>query len=156
MNTKTQLLQSIQETEIQLNKLKEQLESYKVPTLAEASVGDTLEDGSIVLQKENGLALLVAPKNTSVFTYWSKEFPDVFAQLKEQGFNQSQWFVPTMEQLKLAYKTIPKEFSSSTYYWSSTEDSATFAYFVRFTNGSTNVCSKASSDCVRAFRCVTY
>jgi hypothetical protein len=155
MNTKTQLLQSIQETEIQLNKLKEQLESYKVPTLAEASVGDTLEDGSIVLQKENGLALLVAPKNTSVFTYWSKEFPDVFAQLKEQGFNQSQWFVPTMEQLKLAYKTIPKEFSS-TFYWSSTEGSATAACLVCFTNGCPGVDSKAYSLCVRAFRCVTY
>jgi hypothetical protein len=155
MNTKTQLLQSIQETEIQLNKLKEQLESYKVPTLAEASIGDTLEDGSIVLQKSNGLALLVAPKNTEVSTSWSKEFPAVFAKLEEQGFNPSQWFVPTMEQLQLAYKTIPKEFSSAIY-WSSTGGSGASAYGVGFINGSPGVISKSYSGCVRAFRSVTY
>ncbi len=155
MNTKTQLLQSIQETEIQLNKLKEQLESYKVPTLAEASIGDTLEDGSIVLQKSNGLALLVAPKNTEVSTSWSKEFPAVFAKLEEQGFNPSQWFVPTMEQLQLAYKTIPKEFSS-TCYWSSTEYSAAGAYCVGFNCGTAIGSSKTGALTVRAFRSVTY
>jgi hypothetical protein len=151
-----QLQTKIEELETELQSFKQQLNTYKVPTLAEASVEDTLEDGSIVLQKSNGLALLVAPKSTEVSASWSKEFSDVFAKLKEQGFNQSQWFVPTLEQLKLAYKTIPQEFSS-TFYWSSTELSAASAYGVNFFTGTTFNCSKTFSYyCVRAFRCVTY
>jgi hypothetical protein len=67
----------------------------------------------------------VAPKSTEVEAKWSKEFPEVFRVLKEQGFNPSQWFIPTKEQLKLAYRNVPNEFSSTTY-WSSTESNATF------------------------------
>jgi hypothetical protein len=159
MTSIRQLQTKIEELETELQSFKQQLNTYKVPTLAEASVGDTLKDGSIVLQKSNGLALLVAPKSTEVSASWSKEFSDVFAKLKEQGFNLSQWFVPTEEQLLLAYQLIPQEFSSSfssACYWSSTEDSATDACFVGFCFGNTGSNSKACQDCVRAFRCVTY
>lgn len=156
MTTKTQLQNKIQELETELQEFKKQLGSYKeTPTLQEANVGDTLEDGSIVLQKSNGLALLVAPKSTEVETTWSKEFPEVFQQLKKQGFNPSQWFVPTKEQLLVAYKTIPDEFSS-TLYWSSTEDSAPGAGGVNFFHGLSNCYHKAGTFCVRSFRCVTY
>jgi hypothetical protein len=105
------------------------LNTYTEITIENASVGDTLEDGSIVLQKSNGLALLVAPSSTEVEATWSKEFSEVFQKLKEQGFNPSQWFVPTEEQLQLAYNTIRGEFSA-TLYWSSTEFNATYACFV--------------------------
>ena len=107
-------------------------------------------------QKENGLALLLAPKSTEVKCPWTKEFPEVSQALKEQGFNPSQWFVPTKEQLRLAYQNIPNEFSA-TDYWSSTEFSAnvTHAYFVYYNNGCT-YCNKANPLRVRAFRCVTY
>jgi hypothetical protein len=114
-------------------------------------VGDVFEDGSIVLQKENGLALLVAPKSTEVEATWSKEFPEVFEKLKSQGFNPSQWFVPTVEQLRLAYMIIPNKFSS-TFYWSS-DTGACYAYF---SGGNTVYSSKSATTCVRAFRCVTY
>jgi hypothetical protein len=156
MTSIRQLQTKIEELETELQSFKQQLNTYKAPTLAEASVGDTLEDGSIILKKENGLALLVAPKSAEVSASWSKEFSDVFDSLETHGFNQSQWFVPTLEQLKLAYKTIPQEFSS-TCYWSSTEGSATIACFVFFYNGCSNIgCSKAVALCVRAFRCATY
>ena len=155
MTSIRQLQTKIKELETELQSSKQQLNTYKVPTLAEASIGNTLEDGSIVLQKSNGLALLVAPKSTEVIASWSKEFSDVFAKLKEQGFNLSQWFVPTEEQLLLAYQLIPQEFSS-TFYWSSTENSATGAYNVLFNTGNTYSGSKAFQRCVRAFRCVTY
>jgi hypothetical protein len=150
-----QLQTKIEELESELQLFKQQLNTYKVPTLAKASVGDTLVDGSIVLQKSNGLALLVAPKSTDVKVSWSKEFSEVFDELKNQGFNRSQWFIPTKEQLQLAYQLIPQEFSS-TVYWSSTEGSATNAYGVLFGNGNTSYCSKTFASCVRAFRCVTY
>jgi hypothetical protein len=156
MTTKTELQNKIQELETELVEFKSQLSSYKeTPTLQEANVGDTLEDGSIVLQKENGLALLVAPKSTEVEATWSKEFPKVFQKLKEQGFNPSQWFVPTKEQLELAYQNIPNEFST-TYYWSSTESNATLACHQNFRNGDIFIASKTASLRVRAFRCVTY
>ena len=134
MTTKTELQNKIQELEAELVEFKSQLGSYEEITIENASVGDTLEDGSIVLKKENGLALLIAPRITEVECLWSKEFPKVFQALKKQGFNPSQWFVPTKEQLWLAYETIPNEFSPMGY-WSSTEvgvvgtfDNATCAY----------------------------
>ena len=61
MLTKTQLQTEVQNLETKLQEFREQLNSHKEVTIETASVGDTLEDGSIVLQKENGLALLVAP-----------------------------------------------------------------------------------------------
>ena len=150
-----QLQTKIEELESELQSFKQQLNTYKVPTLAKASVGDTLEDGSIVLQKSNGLALLVAPKSTEVSVSWSKEFLEVFDKLKNQGFNRSQWFIPTIDQLQLAYQLIPQEFFF-THYWSSTEYSATNAYGVFFYSGCTGGASKTAPGCVRAFRCVTY
>jgi hypothetical protein len=89
MTTKTQLQTKIQELEAELQSFKQQLNTYTEITIENASVGDTLEDGSIVLQKSNGLALLVAPSSTEVEATWSKEFSEVFQKLKEQGFNPS-------------------------------------------------------------------
>ena len=156
MTTKTQLQNKIQELEAELVEFKSQLGSYKeTPTLQEANVGDTLEDGSIVLQKENGIALLVAPKITEVECFWSKEFSEVFEKLKEQGFNPTQWFVPTKEQLELAYQNIPNEFPS-TYYWSSSEFNASAACLQCFDSGYVGAHGKSYSSRVRAFRCVTH
>ena len=155
MTTKNQLQTKITELEEQLNSFKQQLNTYKAVTIETAGVGDTLDDGSIVLKKENGLALLVAPKNTEVEAEWSKEFPEVFQKLKEEGFNPSQWFVPSIEQLKLAYENIPNKFSS-TPYWSSTELNSSFACSMNFNSGNTHSNGKRLTCCVRAFRCVTY
>jgi hypothetical protein len=156
MTTKTHLQSKIQELEEELQQFKQQLSNYKDhPTIQEASVGDVLQDGCIVLKKENGLALLVAPKSTDVCCSWSKEFPEVFNKLEEEGFNPSQFFIPTKEQLNLAWKTIPQHFAS-TFYWSSTEINATTACFQNFTNGGIRNTNKTSTVCVRAFRCMTY
>ena len=156
MTSKTQLQTKIQELESELQQFKQQLNNYKDhPTIQEAQVGDTLEDGCIVLKKENGLALLVGPKSTDVYCSWSKDFPKVFKKLEEQGFNPSQFFVPTKKQLNLAWKTIPQHFAS-TYYWSSTEVSATNACIQNFSSGRILSNSKTGTGCVRAFRCVTY
>ena len=155
MTSKNQLQTKIEQLESELQSFKEQLNNYKEITIENASVGDTLEDGSIVLQKENGLALLVAPQSTEVRTTWSQEFSEVFEKLKEQGFNPSQWFIPTKEQLQLAYKTIPDSFSSL-YDWSSTEVSSTNDCKQSFFSGNIISSIKTSSGCVRPFRCVTY
>ena len=155
MLTNTQLQQEVQNLEARLKEFRKQLNNYKELTIETASVGDTLEDGSIVLQKSNGLALLVAPQSTEVKSTWSKEFPEVFEALKEHGFTPSQWFIPTKEQLQLAYRNVPDKFSS-TYYWSSAEGNATNAFYVGFVYGSAYYNGKTLTRCVRAFRCVTY
>jgi hypothetical protein len=154
MLNKAQLQQEVKNLEVKLQEFQEQLNSYKEVTIETASVGDTLEDGSIVLKKENGLALLVSPQSTQVEAKWSKEFSEVFEALKEQGFNPSQWFIPTQEQLKLAYRNVPNEFSS-TNVWSSTEFNASLACIV-YLNGNSYSIPKTVVTCVRAFRCVTY
>jgi len=154
MNTKQQLLKSIQETEEQLVKLKEQL-NKKTPTIKDAEVGDVLEDGSIVLKKENGLALVVAPKSTEVHCKWSKEFSEVYDKLYSEGFTPSQWFIPSVEQLKLAYKEIPDEFNKKCYL-SSSESNASSACFVDFLNGVHCNYSIRNTSSIRAFRCISY
>jgi hypothetical protein len=155
MTNKQQLLKSIQETEQQLNKLKQELQSHRPPTIQEARVSDTLEDGSIVIKKENGLALLIAPKSTEVVCKWTKGFPEVLNKLNHFGFIPSQWFVPTVEQLHLAYNVIPNEFNKQCY-WSSSESYAPDACIVNFINGSQNYCSKSNACCVRSVRCISY
>jgi hypothetical protein len=157
MTSKNQLQSKIQELEAELQEFKQQLNSYFEITLETAVPGDVLEDGSIVLQKSNGLALLVSPASTEVVCSWSKEFPEVFEKLQEQGFIPSHWFIPTQEQLNLAYENpeVRRNFSSSCY-WSSTEFNATGAYIQDFFDGSIFPYSKTNSCRVRAFRCVSY
>jgi TolA-binding protein len=155
MTTKTQLQSKIQELEQQLTEFKYQLSNYQELTLETAEPGDVLPDGTVVIQKSNGLALLAAPKETEVHCAWSKEFADAFAELKEHGLNPSQWFIPTKEQLNLAYK-VAKEHFASAGYWSSTEVTATSACNQYFNNGGINTVAKSIAFCVRAFRCVTY
>jgi hypothetical protein len=156
MSINRQLLQSIKDTEEQLVKLKEQLESEPAPNIQDAEVGDTLGDGSIVLKKGNGLALVVAPKSTEVSCQWSKEFSEVFDRLAELGFIPSQWFVPTVEQLMLAYGVIPGEFNG-VWYWSSSEFIGSMACPVCFAGGVQSSSGiKSNTYNVRAFRCVSY
>jgi hypothetical protein len=156
MLTKQQLQAEVQNLKTKLQEFQEQLNECKEVTIETAGVGDTLEDGSIVLKKENGLALLVAPKNTEVSAPWSKEFSEVFDALKSQGFNPSQWFIPTKEQLQYACRNIPYNELSAGFYWSSTKCNVTDAYgqLAHLNLGGTG--TKAHFNLVRAFRCVTY
>lgn len=156
MTSKTQLQSKIKELEAELKTFKEQLNNYKEITIETASVGDVLEDGSIVLQKESGLALLVAPRSTEVVCQWSKEFSEVFDKLHIEGFNPSQWFVPTQEQLRLAYNFIYPHHFDATYYWSSTEFNTIRACVVNYGIGNPGNFGKEARCRVRAFRCVTY
>jgi hypothetical protein len=155
MTTKTQLQSKIQELEAELQAFKTQLNNYQELTLETAEPGDVLPDGCVVIQKSNGLALLAAPKETEVTCSWSKEFADVFTALKDHGLNPSQWFIPTKEQLNLAYKVAKEHFASFSH-WSSTEVSSTNACTLFFGFGNVTSFPKSCSFCVRAFRCVTY
>ena len=155
MTSKIQLQNKIQELEAELRSFKTELNNYQELTLENAEPGDVLNDGTVVISKFNGLALLASPKETEVTCTWSSTFPEVYQKLQEKGFNPSQWFVPTIEQLKLAYTVASQDFASYGY-WSSTEVSSTNACLLYFIDGNVNSGSKACTYCVRAFRCVTY
>jgi hypothetical protein len=152
MDTQQQLLQTIQETEDQLNKLKEQLKQQKPPTIQEAKVGDTLEDGSIVIKKENGLALVIAPRQTEVHNLeWSEDSPGAYCNLNIP----SQWFIPSKEQLLLAYAVIPNEFTG--FYWSSTVVDCCKPNFWGMNSRGVLFAEVGSYlGTVRTFRCISY
>ena len=149
----SELKQEISDIEALLTKLKERLKTT-FPTIQEAIPGDVLEDGCIVIQKFDGAALIAAPVLTECRCVWGQIEP-VFNNLAKQGFTPSQWFIPSVEQLKLAHKLIP-DFFSAMNYWSSTEASSTAACGVNFGNGFQGTGSKTSSFCVRAFRLIVF
>jgi hypothetical protein len=146
-----QLQQEIQKTQKQLQKLQEQLEASKVVTIETAQPGDTLPDGCVVVARYEDSVLIAAPAITEVYCKLTPEFSEVFESLKSQGFIPSQWYVPSVKELQLAYKNCKEQFSSALY-WSSTEFSSTIAFFVFFINGSAASSSKTAAYCVRPFR----
>ena len=154
---KQQIAAEIKKTEEQLSKLRAELEKPEYPTLADSIPGDTLKDGCIVVNKfeETRMALIAAPERTEMYCPWNKEFEIVFDELSSKGFNQTQWFIPNVKQLQLAYKNC-KEHFASTRYWSSTEASSTFSCSVLFNGGCQRTFSKTSTNCVRAFSLVDY
>jgi hypothetical protein len=149
MNTQ-QLKAEIEATQAQLQRLQEQLEKTKV-TIETAQPGDTLPDGCIVVERYSDSVLIAAPASTEVRCKWTPEFSEVFESLKSHGFIPDQWYVPSKEELQLAYENCEKQFSS-TNYWSSTECSSTSAFGVCFFFGLTLDYSKTFFFCVRAFR----
>jgi hypothetical protein len=154
---KSEIATKIKETEEQLASLRKQLEQPEFPTLAEAKPGDMLENFCVVVHKFSDvrMALIAAPEPTERYFQWSKEFSDVFDALEQAGFNRSQWFIPTVEQLQLAYKNCSESFSASSY-WSSTEASSTNSCYVYSSNGIQFSYSKTITYCVRAFSLVSY
>jgi len=156
MNKYEELEKQVAEMQKEIDRLKAEDKKKPEITIENASIGDVLEDGSIVVHKtDDNMAFLAAPATTEVRCEWSKEFSPVFEALKSQGFSPSQWFVPTEEQLKIAYENCKQHFASN-FYWSSTEVSSTNACFLFFSNGTICSVAKSSSICVRAFRVVNF
>jgi hypothetical protein len=134
--------------------------------------GTTLPDGSrIICKSGGGSAWIVAPVSTQVGATWNGtttqsvgdkccicDWATLNTALLNNGFNPGDWFVPSIAQLCNPGYTCRTQWDSfsSTYYWSSTEGSATSACLVNFANGTASGASKTNAFCVRAFRCVTY
>jgi hypothetical protein len=154
---KSEIANKIKETEEQLAYLRTKLQEPEFPTLESSKPRDKLENGCIVVHKFSDvrMALIAAPKTTQRRRKWSKEFSVVFDALVSAGFNRSQWFIPTVEQLNLAYKNCEGHFSWAGY-WSSTEVSSTNSCYVNFFNGGQGASSKTLTNCVRAFSLVSY
>jgi hypothetical protein len=139
--------------------------------VAACPTGTTLLDGSRIICKAGGTAWIVAPNCTQVSQTWNGtttllvddkccicDWATLNTQLINCGFNPCDWFVPSCAQLLNPGYTCRTQWdpNTSTYYWSSTELSATAAYSVNFDIGCAGCTSKTCAYCVRAFRCVTY
>lgn len=154
---KQQIAAEIKKTEEQLSKLGAELEKPEYPTLADSIPGDMLENGCVVVHKfsDTRMALIAATEGPEMYCPWNKEFEIVFDELSRKGFNKSQWFIPNVKQLQLAYKNCKEHFASA-HYWSSTEASSTNSCNVSFFFGYQSTLSKTLTNCVRAFSLVSY
>jgi hypothetical protein len=136
-------------------------------------VSSATRDGSRLICKANGVAWFVAPSCTQVGSTWAGgqynstqvgdkccicEWSGLETRLISCGFNPCDWFVPSSTQLQNPGYVCRTNWDSisASFYWSSTEITATLACGVGYTNGSALGFSKALTCCVRAFRCVTY
>jgi hypothetical protein len=126
--------------------------------IVDAKPGDVLEDGSIVVIKRGGMALVAGPSSTEVECSWSREFSDVFGKLKVNGFNPSQWFIPSLEQLRMVScsREVKRHFSMESRFWSSDEATHTLAKSFDFGMNDSFSDFKIHFYLVRPFRLLTY
>ena len=94
-------------------KAEHQLENY--PTIQNANVGDILEDGTIVLIKNDKIAIIVSANEFR--SKWADIEFNFKSFRRENGYDDS-WFIPDGELLKFAYNHIPS-FFSPVLHWSS-------------------------------------
>ena len=124
--------------------------------IGNSGLGSAYQCGRVIC-KNGGIAWIVAPSCSEVSRTWHLRNDAVTTALACTA-GATGWFVPTISQLQnpgYTCRTFWDSFSS-TFYWSSTETTATDACLVFFNNGNSFISSKTSVYCVRAFRCVTY
>jgi hypothetical protein len=126
-------------------------------TTKDLELGDAYEGGFLICCA-SPTRWVVAPNTSEVIrTWYLRNDANTTAQ---QVSGCTGWFVPTVTQLQnpgYTCRTFWDSFSSTSY-WSSTEFNSTHGCSVNFFNGIAGggYGGKASTSCVRAFRCVTY
>lgn len=144
-------------TELQerLDTIQKEAEEIKKALNQEAIPGDLLEDGCVVIQKLNGGILIAAPNITTKYCKWG-DFFNVYDTLTQKGFTSCQWFIPTIEQLELAF-TVAKDQFLAPIYWSSTVVNSNTAKVLDFRDGCRYAYAKHLYNLnVRAFRFVSF
>lgn len=148
MDRLTGITQKIQETERQLETLRQDLRNYK--KVSDTQVGDVLEDGSIVLVKGDNHAIVVCPKEREFESSWSDIMSRTF------GLADPEWFIPSKDLLLLAHKQIPSFFGGNRRYWSSSEFNFLDAHAVNVGQNYDDVVPKLFRFKVRPFRVLTF
>ena len=127
-------------------------------TTVAPELGSSYEGGFLIC-KASPLRWVVSPYSAEVSREWNnRNDANTRAQ---QVSGCTGWFVPTKAQLQNPGVLCisfwgPSPCHSIARYWSSTEFSAPSGCYVRLCNGGGGYASKTHTDCVRAFRCVTY
>jgi hypothetical protein len=122
------------------------------------ALGSSYEGGFLIC-KASPLRWVVSPYSAEVSrTWYNRNDANTTAQSVS---GCTGWFVPTKTQLQnpgYCCRSFwgPSPCFSSTGYWSSTETNAGNACYGYFSTGGAYTGSKPATQCVRAFRCVTY
>jgi hypothetical protein len=143
-----EILKEIERLENELRVQKENLKFCSSTSVEDIEVGEELDDGSILLKKSGGMALLVAPDSTEVYSTWVHR-SKVFEKMADAGLNGEEWFFPSVQLLKLAIDAIPEKMGSKRY-WSCEEIDSVSAKL------SDGIGVKSTRHHVRLFRCVLY
>lgn len=135
----------VSELRAELNRCEKYLEKLKSRKVRELQVGEELEDGSIMLMKDLKMALVVSPE-------FSGSWNDSFDILRKHG---PQWWLPTIDQLTMARRTLPEIFAPHKIFWSCEEATNAFDSFVSvgFLRA---VEDKSTPQLIRGFRCITF
>lgn len=114
-------LDEIRALRVQIDNL-ENLLTQRERTVKNSLVGDTLDDGSIIIKKDAGMAILMSPSSTEFIDSWVVIKSNVKSKFQEAGLKANEWFIPSADILQLAWdKCGAKEFSTGCFYWTSTE-----------------------------------
>lgn len=148
MGNRRETLKEIERLENELKVQKENLELCGSASVGDIEVGEELDDGSILLKKSGGMALLIAPDSTEVYSTWIHR-SKVFEKMIDAGLNGEEWFFPSVQLLKLATSIIPERMEGKTY-WSCEEIDSVSAKL------SEGIGAKCIRYHVRLFRCLLY
>lgn len=148
MGNRREILKEIERLENELKVQKENLELCGSASIEDIEVGEELDDGSILLKKSGGMALLIAPDSTEVYSTWTHR-SKVFEKMIDAGLNGEEWFFPSVQLLKLATSIIPERTEGKTY-WSCEEIDSVSAKL------SDGIGAKCIRYHVRLFRCLLY
>ena len=115
----------------------------------------SLVEGGYLYAKHGSVGWIVACASREVSRTWANRADAV--TVAEASDACGDWFVPSRTDLQYANdcKSFWDSFSS-TGYWSSTEISATYAWYVNFDFGNVYPSETPVINCVRAFRRVFY
>lgn len=132
----------ISELRAELNRCEKYLEKLKS---RKVRVGEELEDGSIMLMKDLKMALVVSPE-------FSGSWNDSFDILRKHG---PQWWLPTIDQLTMARRTLPEIFAPDKFFWSC-EGPANSSYSYISVASGRSTQDKSAPHLIRGFRCITF
>ena len=128
-------------------------------TTVALNLGESYEGGFLIC-KASPLRWVVSPRSAEVSRDWyNRNDANTRAQ---QVSGCTGWFVPTCGQLQnpgyccRSFWGPSPCYSSTSFYWSSTQRDAEYACSVYFGSGNGSYPVKTTPYCVRAFRCVTY
>ncbi len=112
--------------------------------------------GGFLIARGGSNLWIVSPKCAEVSRSWTSRNDAITLANTCTSFNG--WFVPERSQLQnpgYLCRTYWDSFSSSSY-WSNTLYFIACGCFVNFSTGAADFESAFATNCVRAFRCVTY
>jgi hypothetical protein len=114
---KKEISAEIERVEKQLLELREKLNQPEHKKPSEAKIGDSLEDGSIVVETYKNAVLVMAPKEADFSGRYEDGWESAFVKLDSLGFTLTDWFAPTAKIMSLAVKNLPQAFVPYDCYW---------------------------------------